>query len=395
MDPWRVEAHGVYVDIRDIAPGLDLRIGRQNLIWGTADLFNPTDNINSDDLEDALVFGENVANEMIRLDYTILPEREGWLEEVSFSFIWVPIFRPAQLPPHSLLRVYDQGTPLPFVEPDLRAESSDSRSTVSDYLYDPEVTVELPRFSLANSQFGLRLLARMGATDFTLSYYRGFDDIPVIADTTITLDEDLLHMHTDVVMRYPRMQVLGFDINGQASWLGEMGYWIEGAVIFPEEMALNFVTDLRPVTLEPQETTGRVIDSRPFLKLTMGFDYSIGENIFVDVQYVHGFIDEFGATRLNNYLVAGFDLKLWNERLLIRLYTILQMDWLDEALQGEPFDNWRDQLSVNLRPLIRLNPWGSVLIDLGAILPYGGRYSYFGQPRAGASTIYLRIQATI
>ncbi len=395
MDPWRLEAHAAYVDIMDLAPGLDLRIGRQISMWGSADFFNPTDNLNADDLEDQLLFGENVANEMIRLDYTYLPDREGWLEELSFSLVWVPIFRPGQLPRASILRIYDQGEPLPFVEDDLRDASSERRQSVSQFLYDPVVRVELPEFSLANSQLGLRALARMGSTDFTISYYRGYDDIPVTSEVDIVLDPDLEHLHTDVVMRYPRMQVLGFDINGQASFLGDMGYWIEGAIIFPEEMALTFVTDLRPLAYEPDEVVGRVIDGRPFFKLTMGFDHSIGEHMFVDVQYVRGFMDEFGAGRLNNYLVAGFDLKLWNERLLIRLFTIIQMDWLDEALRGEPYDNWRDQISVNIRPLIRLNPWGSVLIDVGAILPYGGAGSYFGEPRSGSTTLYLKVQATL
>ena len=131
------------------------------------------------------------------------------------------------------------------------------------------------------------------------------------------------------------------------------------------------------------------------MKLTMGFDHSIGEHIFVDVQYVHGFIAEFGAERLNNYLVAGFDLKLWNERILIRLFTILQLDWLDEAFSGEPYDNWRDQISANIRPTFRINPWGSVLIDLPAIIPFGGRGSYFEEPRAGTTTIILKVAATL
>ena len=34
--------------------------------WGTADMFNPTNNLNAPDLEDPLMFGESVANEMVR-----------------------------------------------------------------------------------------------------------------------------------------------------------------------------------------------------------------------------------------------------------------------------------------------------------------------------------------
>ncbi|MFZ5786749.1 MAG: hypothetical protein ACOY3Y_09935, partial [Acidobacteriota bacterium] len=78
MDPWRIECDAAYVDIRDILPGLDARIGRQIVQWGSADLFNPTSLLNADDLEDRTLFREPIASEMIRLDYTYLPEREGW-----------------------------------------------------------------------------------------------------------------------------------------------------------------------------------------------------------------------------------------------------------------------------------------------------------------------------
>lgn len=397
MDPWRLECHAAYIDIHDLFEGFDIRIGRQRLTWGSADLFNPTDNLNADDLEDPALFGENIANEMIRFDYTILPDREGWLEELSFSFVWVPVFRPAQLPRTSILRIYDSSDDIDFVEDDLREASTARRRSVAQYLYDPNVVVELPDHSLANSQFGFRTLARMGSTDFSLSYYRGYEDIPWMSDLNIVLDqEDQLHMHTDVVMRYPEMQVLGFDINGQASFLGDMGFWIEAAVFFPEPLELTFTTDLRPAIPGPPEVVeGYVVDRRPFMKLVLGFDHSIGEHIFIDVQYVRGFIDEFGAERLNNYLVAGIDLKLWNERILIRLFTILQLDFLDEAFRGEPYANWRDQISANIRPTIRINPWGSVLIELAAIIPFGGEGSYFDEPRAGTTTVILKVAATL
>jgi hypothetical protein len=393
MDPWRIECYAAFVDIHDLLPGLDLRIGRQRLMWGSADLFNPTDNLNPDDLEDQLLFGENIANEMVRLDYTIVPEREGWLDELSFTLVWVPIFRPAQLPRSSILRIYDKDAPVPFVEDDLRESSTRRRAVVEEYMYDPTVTVELPELSLANSQVGFRALARMGSTDFTLSYYRGYEDIPWISRIATRFAEDELHILTDVTMRYPRMHVLGFDINGQLSFLRDMGFWVEGAVFFPDGLPLTFATDLPP--LSTGETVGTVVDDRPFLKLTVGFDHSIGEHMFVDVQYVHGFIDELGAGNMNNYLVAGFDLKLWNERILIRLFTILQLDWIDDLFQGESSDSWEDQISVSIRPLIRINPWGSVLIDLAGIFPYGRNNSYFGEPGAGSTTIALRVSASL
>ena len=68
VDPYRLEAHAAYIDIYKLLPHLDLRIGRQVVVWGTADKFNPTNNVNTLDLSDPLLFGKAIANDMIRLD---------------------------------------------------------------------------------------------------------------------------------------------------------------------------------------------------------------------------------------------------------------------------------------------------------------------------------------
>src|SRR5581483_9244178 len=57
VDPYRLEAHAAYVDIYKLLPHLDLRMGRQVVVWGTADKFNPTNNLNSLDFSDPLLFG--------------------------------------------------------------------------------------------------------------------------------------------------------------------------------------------------------------------------------------------------------------------------------------------------------------------------------------------------
>lgn len=391
MDPWRLECDAAYVDLLDIAPGLDIRIGRQIVHWGSADMFNPTDNINPDDLEDPVMFGENIANEMLRIDYTYMPDREGWLGDVTFSLIWVPIFRPSQLPRSATLPLADSSEEIPVLEPDVREQINSMRSTFSYLIDDPEVFAETPRFSLENSQLGLRVQARMGETDFALSYYRGFDDIPVMTRTDANFNDAGLIESTSTLV-YPRMQVFGFDINGQIPFLDDLGFWVEGAVIFPDRVPLVFA--FGESLLLPQGLTfeGTAVDDRPFLKLTVGIDYSFNQYVFMNVQYVRGFMNDFGATNLNNFIVAGVDIKLWNDRILFRLFGLLQLDWLDEDLD-RPFREWSDQISANLFPMFRINPWGSTELDLGAVIPIGSRDSYFGQPATGPVTMFLRARA--
>ena len=168
-------------------------------------------------------------------------------------------------------------------------------------------------------------------------------------------------------------------------WVGD---WIEAAVIFPERVGLSF--NMPDVGLEIE---GTAVESRPFLKLVLGLDYSFNEHVMIIAQYVRGMINEFGAHSLSNILFVGLDLKFWSDRILIRLVGLMQLDWLDDAFQGDPYESWEDQLSANLFPMVRINPWGAVEIDIGAIIPIGHEDSYFGQRATGATTVFLRARA--
>ena len=71
VDPHRIELHSMYVEAWDVGlRGLDIRVGQQRVMWGVGDQFNPTNNLNADDIEDPLLFGDQLGNVMARVDYT-------------------------------------------------------------------------------------------------------------------------------------------------------------------------------------------------------------------------------------------------------------------------------------------------------------------------------------
>src|SRR5262249_42872711 len=72
-------------------PGLDLKLGRQTAVWGTGDMFNPTNVLNARDFYDPLLFGRPISNQMILARYQTPVD-------LSFTAIYVPVFRPARLP---------------------------------------------------------------------------------------------------------------------------------------------------------------------------------------------------------------------------------------------------------------------------------------------------------
>ena len=91
--PFHMESDAAYVSIIDALPGLDITIGRQIVVWGTADKFSPTNNINPDDLEDRPLFTEPIANQMLVVDFA------PWRDKLWFQGVYVPLFYPALLPP--------------------------------------------------------------------------------------------------------------------------------------------------------------------------------------------------------------------------------------------------------------------------------------------------------
>ncbi|HGE72306.1 TPA: hypothetical protein ENX78_15815, partial [Candidatus Poribacteria bacterium] len=59
--PYSLEMQEAYMDINSfLTKKLDLRIGRQVIVWGTADKINPSSNLCPDDLEDIFNFGEKI-----------------------------------------------------------------------------------------------------------------------------------------------------------------------------------------------------------------------------------------------------------------------------------------------------------------------------------------------
>ena len=57
LDPFRIEAHAMYIEGRDIlVKGLDFRFGQQLVQWGVGDQFNPTNTLNANHVEDPLLF---------------------------------------------------------------------------------------------------------------------------------------------------------------------------------------------------------------------------------------------------------------------------------------------------------------------------------------------------
>lgn len=404
VDPFRIEAHALYFDIVDFAgiKGFDIRIGKQIVTWGKADMFNPTSNINPLDLEDTLLFGDRVSNNMVKVDYNF------W-KDFILSLVWVPIFKPNQLPSSAALAVKGVDR-IPMVNDGLRRRLHVERD-IGELFVGPTVVTEalpvLPENRIDNSQLGFKLAGKVAKMDFSASYYYGRSGIPQPYVEYTSAAGSFIDARTSLM--YPRQHVLGFDWAGQIP-LGKksggsgIGFWFELAVTFPQKVQMPIFSQGMPA-VEPGEydydgdghaggTPPTIVSSRPFAKWVLGFDYTFNKYVFMNVQWVHGFPDEFGAgdwlhpsfvptrggidrdfnndgvddmdafsamgeclgsgavgrgdlcareylrPRLGDYLVAGLDLKFLNDKMLLRLFFILD-------LTGTTIEQWQQEPGQN------------------------------------------------
>jgi hypothetical protein len=226
---------------------------------------------------------------------------------------------------------------------------------------------------------------------------------------------------------WPRVDVLGADLAGSIEKLKGLGYWVEAGLFLPQKITYGVYNELfgghDPVTFQPTGMTdaaghpkytlvanypeaqrGTVISSTPFLKLTAGLDFTWNKYIYSNLQYVYGFIDEFGSgqqcyarpgsmigdtprceARIGHYLVLGSDIKLFSDQLLIRFFGAFKVPQIGD-------DNLK--FTAVLFPQIAWAVWDATELSLGAFVFLGDRDTKFGDPAAGASEIFLKARFT-
>jgi len=333
--PFSFEPQSVYLEGRGLfLKGLDLRVGNQVVLWGVADQFNPTNNLNSDDLRDPLLFGKQQPNFMVKADYWI---NKTW----SMSGVLVPIFKPALLPVSATLGAADIQR-MPFLDDTFRhlieSEFGYAASTAVGYpTIVRSLTPVLPGPSADNMQFSFRLAGSLAEQDIALSYYLGRTDFPQpFSNHTsqvngVKCDPNAANncisgvLATDVLLTYPRMHVYGLNMSGELNpfkWLSDsvhgLGYRLEAALIVPQRTTLQLTQDALPALLQnageydyqaaghPGGQPPAVIEGTAFAKWTLGLDYTFGAHVYANAQWVHGLADEFGA---GDFFHAGWTVR--------------------------------------------------------------------------------------
>ena len=309
VDPYNLEIREAYVQMNGfLTKNLDATIGRQRIAWGTADVINPTDNLNPYDLEDILDFGRHRGSDAINLQYY-------FNNEFSLQGVFVPFFQPANLPVGFFAGALNPSLEMP---PGMViAEFSD--------------TILMPGYNLRESTTaGLRFKGFIGGVDFSMSYVWGRDGLPYNTGNTFYPSIAQEGINVNAQLSYERNHIIGADL---ATSIAGIGFWAEAAAFIPEKDVImaNDVSAFFPSSPEPVIIDSLILEAKPFVKFVVGGDYFFTDGSYLNLQYIHGFIHERGNDALNDYFFLRYDKGFFNDKLKISPLSggFLVADWKD------------------------------------------------------------------
>jgi hypothetical protein len=381
VSPQNISLREAYVDLYGLGfKDLDVTAGRQRIAWGTADRINPTDVINPYDLEDIWDFGRHLGSDGLKAVY--------YFGDFSITGIFVPLFKPSLLPYGKLVDVL---MPAMAETPGVHIQS------VTDTMLMPELTVK------ENSTGALKFGGRLWSVDFSLSYAYFRDGLPVPSGITLIpeaknapeLVQDLSDGTIEIKearasLVYPRLHMAGLDFS---TGIAKLGVWGEMAVFFPEKridmvqafggndtlaQALNAMPQVAGMLASQKPA----LDNKPYVKFVVGLDYTFPADIYINVQYIHGFVHERGDS-IEDYLMANLDWNLLNNKLKLTPIGI--------GLEIKNFSKIADNYAVMGQPQIAWYPIDNAEIVLGARIIDGKEGTYFGKVK-NEDEVFVRVK---
>ncbi len=345
-NPYELSLWEAYADLYGfIVDELDLRIGKQRIAWGTADKLNPTDNLNPDDFSDPLNFGEKIPTEAVNAIYNLS-------DEYNLSAIWLPSLKPILLP-RGEFPLLGSTDALPLPTGTNLAESV-------EHLTFPDRKPE-------NSMYATKLSGKIEEYDFSLSYFWGYDDVPIANKLAVTPVDTLGNVKLDTYLGFPKFRAIGFDCAGE---LCSIGLWGEVAMFLPEEVKMEIKMPNPADPLNPiiQDTT--ILSDEPYMKFTLGGDYTLKTGVYINAQWMHGFFAERGKDNLEDYVMAGIEQKFKNDEIKIAV---------SGGLEIKDIEDIEKNYGTVIIPELSYVPTDNVKLLVGAFLLDGKLGTLFGE----------------
>ncbi len=309
ISPYNTDIREAYVQISDfLVSNLDVKLGKQRIAWGTADKLNPTDNINPYDLEDILDFGRHNGSIALNAQYY-------FNSDFSLQAVYSPYFQPANLPVGMFSEILNGNEELP------------SGLTLAQQ----NISLQMPAANLKDDAVAaVKLKGFAAGFDFSLSYVYTYDGLPMVKNTVITPLDLQGNVKLDVDMNYFRQHIFGADWAGS---IGNFGVWAEAAAFLPEDEvhSTTDVSALYPQSPVPVIKDSLILEQKPYVKFVAGTDYTFGDGTYVNLQYLHGFLNERGNDNLNDYFLLRTEHKFFDDKLVVLPLSgaFVVSDWND------------------------------------------------------------------
>ena len=295
ISPYNLEIREAYVQLNGfLTKNLDVKIGKQRIAWGTADKLNPTDNLNPYDLEDVLDFGRHRGSVALNMQYY-------FGADFSIQAVYIPIFQPDNLPIGIFANALTPSVEMPpsFVLKGFNDE------------------VKMPAFNLGESATaGFKFKGFAKGIDFSVSYVWERDGLPIGTYNTITPADTMGGVNVEVQTTFYRQHIFGADL---ATSIGGVGVWAEAAVFLPDRNVV-MTTDLSamyPHSPVPVTVDSVVLKKEAYIKFVVGADYNFANGMYLNFQYLHGFINERERDALNDYFFMQYYMKFFEDKLKI------------------------------------------------------------------------------
>ncbi len=205
----RVYMKETYIDV--YTKILDLRLGKQVILWGKTDGFNPTNNLCPIDYSDIL----DTRDEEIGI---IALNTKFYFKDWEIQWVISPAFQSSIFP----------------------SERSRWKNTFPAFLfyngeYKPIAyfwnTVDFPQNRFKDIQNAFKISKSFNFWDFSISYYNGWNDIPYIT-SEIKKQQKKDTINVSLNQNYYKHQIIGTDFS---ILLGKYILRGEGALFFPQK----------------------------------------------------------------------------------------------------------------------------------------------------------------
>jgi len=301
----------------------DLRIGLQKFAWGRLDEFNPTDNLNTEDMTDPVLREESE-----RKQGALAVKADIYTDIINCELAWIPRYLPYRLPMPD-----ERWFPPVLKVPDAIETNSVFGSVPVTATY---ADIDLPAFTLDNSEAGVRLSRSIAGCELSVSYFNGYDNMPVIAVPTELVVEltDPAALKTSIQgnltakPQLKRMQVYGLDfsttlggftIRGEGAYFKDKYYVRTAESIYPEIITTKLQQELMEEFLNTFYATGQTRQSfhldpavaikKDALKYGLGIDYVRGDAT-ISAQIIEERVLDYDDDKPIYFIKGGYDTML-------------------------------------------------------------------------------------